>query len=388
MQVRRAPCGCEPRGGVTRKAVDHFGSRPALVDNPMREKGRLMGNTEKASDGIAQAQPAVRRPVRWGIVGAGHIAHRFVQGLAFVPDVELCGVWARREPATRAFAEQHGTRAYPDVDTMLDDIDALYIATLPDSHAHYAQRAFAARCAVLCEKPAAINARELAALLESAKAAKVLFMEAMKPPFYPLFQRLTAHLANDPIGDIGFVRAGYSLADVPPDHPSFSLDHGGGALLAIGIYEAFLAVHFLGGAIDVQALGRLGATGVDQFASLNVRHERGISQLFSGLELDGKGDAFLAATQGNITLHENWWNASRATIHYAGGRTVELHAPFEGGGLNYETAHFCELLRAGALESPVMTHDISMKMIALLDAARAGIGLRFPSECAPGAPMP
>lgn len=345
-----------------------------------------MERTEQADDTIAKAPLAARRPVRWGIVGAGHIAHRFVQGLAFVPDVELRGVWARRAQATQAFADQYGTRAYPGVDAMLDDIDALYIATLPDSHAHYAQRAFAAHRAVLCEKPAAINARELAALLDAAKAAKVLFMEAMKPPFYPLFQQLKAHLASDPIGDIGFVRAGYSLADVPPGHPSFSLERGGGALLAIGIYEAFLAVHFLGSAIDVQALGRLGATGVDHFASLNVRHEGGISQLFCGLELDGKGDAFLAATQGSVTLHENWWNPSRATIHYLGGRTVELHAPFEGGGLNYETAHFCELLRAGVLESPVMTHDISMKMIALLDAARAGIGLCFPSERSPGVP--
>lgn len=70
----------------------------------------------------------------------------------------------------------------------------------------------------------------------------------------------------------------------------------------------------------------------------------------------------------------------RATIRYADGRIVELNHPFEGGGLNYETAHFCDLLRAGALESPIMTHAKSLQMIAMMDAARATLGLKFAGE--------
>ena len=339
-----------------------------------------MDKTEQSKQEGGGDVRASRSPIRWGVVGAGHIAHRFVQGLRFVPDVQLSGVWTRREVQTREFARRHATRAYPSFDALLGDIDALYVATLPDSHAYYARRAISAGRAVLCEKPAAVSASELGPLLDAARAGNVLFMEAMKPPFYPLFRRLHEHLASDPIGDIGFVRAGCSIADVPPDHPSFSLECGGGALLNIGIYEAFLAVNFLGRAIDVQAFGKLGPTGVDSFASLNVRHAEGISQLYCGLELDGKGDAFLAASKGCVTIDENWWNPSRATVRYLGGRTVELHEPFAGGGLNYETAHFCELLRAGATESPVMTHALSLNMIAIIDAARTRLGLRFPFE--------
>lgn len=322
----------------------------------------------------------IARPIRWGIVGAGHIAGRFAEGLRFVQNVELAGVWARREIQAEEFARKHGTRAYASFEDLLEDIDALYIATLQDSHSYYATRAFSSRCAVLCEKPAAVSAHELRHLINAAKTSNVLFMEAMKPPFFPLFRRLMEHLAEDPVGDIGFVRAGCSIPDAPTDHPSFRLERGGGALLNIGIYEAFLAVRFLGKAINVQTFGRLGTTGVDTFASLNILHEKGIAQIFCGLDLDGKGDAFLAGTKGSVTIHENWWNPSRATVHYVGGRTVELHEPFEGGGLNYETAHFCEVLRSGGIESPVITHDLSMKMIDIMDSARAGLGLRYPFE--------
>ncbi|MDR5779646.1 Gfo/Idh/MocA family oxidoreductase [Caballeronia sp. LZ065] len=318
--------------------------------------------------------------VRWGIVGAGRIAQRFADSLAHVPGARLAGVWSRREEPARELAGRFGAQACASFDALLDNIDALYIATLQDSHPHYALRAFAAGKPVLCEKPAAVNARALQQMIDAARAAKLLFMEAMKPPFYPLYQRLRAHLEADGIGEIGLVRAGCSIANVPSDHPSFSLEAGGGALLDIGVYEAFLAVDWLGEALDVQTIGRLGDTGVDVFASLNVRHERGIAQLFCGLDLQGRGDALIAGTRGTVTIHENWWNPVRATIAYTDGRKVELEEPFSGGGLNYETAHFCELLRAGAIESPIMSHATSMRMIAIIDAARRDLKLRFPFE--------
>ena len=319
--------------------------------------------------------------LRWGIVGTGRIAHRFAQSLAHVPDTRLTADWSRRRAPAETFAQQHGAQALDSFDALLQSgIDALYIATMQDSHAHYATAALEAGIHVLCEKPATVNAAQLDRVIDSARASQRLFMEAMKPPFYPLYRKLRAHLANDPIGAIGLVRAGCSVPGVPDDHPSLSLEQAGGALLDIGIYEMFLAVDWLGAPLDVQTLGRLGRTGVDTFASLNSRHENGIAQIFCGLDLFGKGDAFIAGTLGHITIHENWWNPARATVRYVDGRIVELDAPFEGGGLNYETAHFCDLIRSGELESPIMTHAKSRQMIAMADAARAALGLRFPCE--------
>ncbi|KWF08973.1 Gfo/Idh/MocA family protein [Burkholderia pseudomultivorans] len=322
------------------------------------------------------------RPVRFGIIGAGSIARRFAQSLAHVPGATLASVWARRADAVAAFCATCGGTPAASLDALLAaDLDAIYIATLHDSHAEYALAALAAGKAVLCEKPATLNAAQLDTVLRAARDAGQLFMEAMKPPFFPLYRQLRARLREDPIGEIRLVRAGCASSSVPDDHSVYRLDRAGGALLDIGIYEAFLAVDWLGAALDVQTLGRLGATGVDVFASLNSRHANGgIAQLFCGLDVMGRGDALIAAAGGHVTIHEKWWNPARATIRYADGRTIELDAPFEGGGLNYETAHFCELLRAGEIESPIVTHDHSRQMIAMTDAARAALGVRYSGE--------
>ncbi len=324
---------------------------------------------------------ACARPLAFGIVGTGHIARRFAKGLAHVHDARLAACCSRRRESADAFAAEFGGEVHGGFASLLKSgIDALYIATLNDSHASYAIDALNAGLHVLCEKPATVNEAELDAVLAAARANGRVFMEAMKPPFYPMYEALRAHLEADPVGEIGFVRAGCSTASVGADHPSLRFDNAGGALLDIGIYEMFLAIDWLGAPLDVQTWGRLGETGVDTFASLNVRHERGIAQLFCGLDLQGRGDALLMAPGGTVTIHEPWWNPARATIHYKDGRIVEIDVPFEGGGLNYETAHFCALIRDGKLESPVMTHEKSRQMIRIADAARASLGLRFAGE--------
>jgi len=322
------------------------------------------------------------RTVRFGIVGAGSIARRFAQSLAHVPGATLAAAWARRADAAAAFCGAYGGTPAASLEALLaSDIGAVYIATLHDSHAHYTLAALAAGKAVLCEKPATLNAAQLDTVLRAARDTGQLFMEAMKPPFFPLYRQLRAHLHDDPIGEIRLVRAGCASSSVPGDHAVYHLDRAGGALLDIGIYETFLAVDWLGAARDVQTLGRVGETGVDLFASLNSVHANGgIAQLFCGLDVMGRGDALIAAAGGYVTIHEKWWNPARATIRYADGRTVELDAPADGGGLNYETAHFCDLLRAGKTESPIMTHDHSRQMIAMTDAARAALGVRYPGE--------
>ena len=319
--------------------------------------------------------------IRWGIIGCGRIAHRFMQGLNSLPDCKLVASWSRRPETVTQFVQQHGGTACKNIEELLaSNIDAVYIATLPDSHSEYCIAALNAGKHVLCEKPAAINLDELERILKVAKEKNLLFMEGMKPPFFPLYRRLKEYLLTDSIGNVGYVRAGSSVANISPDHPNFSYELAGGATMGIGIYEAYLAVEWLGDTKKVQAMGRFGDDKIDMFSIFQTEHEQGYGQFYCGFDLHGKGDALICGTLGHITIHKNWWNPARATINYLDGRIVELDEPFTAGGLNYETEHFCELIKAGLIESPIITHQISRQMIAMLDDVRETIGLKFKGE--------
>jgi predicted dehydrogenase len=328
------------------------------------------------------APPNVRCGVRFGVIGPGRAAARFAQGLDAVPEATLAGVWGRSGERTAAYARQFGAaQAASTLSQLLAaEIDAVYIATHPDTHAELAIAALAAGKHVLCEKPSALNVRQLKTILDAARRHDRLFMEAMKPPFFPLYRRLRAHLTGDPIGPVGFVRAGHCDSTIDAGYPLHFRELGGGGIMGIGPYEAFLALDWLGPLQKMHVMGRLNAAGVDSFALIQSEHQHGFAQLHTGIDLLSRGDALLSAPHGYVLIHANWWNPARATIHYADGRVVELDEPFQAGGFNYETAHFCELIRRGLRESPVISHPLSLGMAAMLERARAALEVHFPGE--------
>jgi predicted dehydrogenase len=326
--------------------------------------------------------------IRWGVVGPGRAGARFAEGLCAVEGASLDAVWGRSREKARAYALKFGVPlALDSLEQLLSsNVDAIYVSTHPDSHAELCIQALEAGKHVLCEKPAALNERQLTEVLAVAIRHDRLFMEAMKPPFFPLYLRLREHLAKDPIGPVGFVRAGHADATLPPNYPLHFAELGGGGIMGIGPYEAFLALDWLGQLKRLQTMGRLAASGVDAFALFQTEHEHGMAQLHTGLDLLSRGDAILSGPLGYVLLHANWWNPRRATVHYLDGREVNLDEPYVAGGFNYETDHFCQLLRQSKRESPVIPHDLSLSMARLLESARTALGVRFPADPAPAPP--
>ncbi len=320
--------------------------------------------------------------IRWGVAGPGRAAVRFAQGLKGVPGATLAAVWGRTPEKAAEFARRFEiAHVCVTLDQLVSaEIEAVYVSTHPDTHAEICVRALAAGKHVMCEKPAALNVRQLERVLDAACQYDRLFMEAMKPPFFPLYKRVRKHLEDDPIGAVGFVRAGHADATTGPEYPLHFAELGGGGIMGIGPYEAFLALDWLGPVKRVQTMGRLSEAGVDSLALFQTEHERGMAQLHTGLDLLSRGDALLCGPRGYVQIHANWWNPARATVHYADGRRVELDEPFTHGGFNYETEHFCGLIGDGLRESPEITHAMSLEMARLLEGARRELGVRFPGE--------
>jgi predicted dehydrogenase len=324
-------------------------------------------------------------PIRFAIIGPGRAASRFAQGVEAVERATLAAVWGRDADRARAFAERFSILAIaPTIESLVSaDIDAVYVATHPDTHAAFCMQALAAGKHVLCEKPACLNQSQLDQVLAAARRHDRLFMEAMKPPFFPLYVKLRNHLEQDPIGPIGFVRAGHCDSSIGPDYPLHFAELGGGGIMGIGPYEAFLALDWLGPLKRVQTMGRLSPAGIDNFAIFQSEHEHGMAQLHTGIDLSSQGDALLCGARGYVLMHANWWNPTHATVHYLDGRIVELEVPYTGSGFNYETTHFCDLIREGLRESPIISHQLSHGMARLLEEARTALGVRFPAEETP-----
>jgi scyllo-inositol 2-dehydrogenase (NADP+) len=322
------------------------------------------------------------KPIRWAIIGSGNIAARFACDFTHVRGAELIGVLSRREAAAGEFAARFRLpETYATLEALLAaDVQAVYLATPHTEHPVHALACLKAGIAVLSEKPAAPNLPTLEKVLTAADQHGVLYMEAMKSAFYPLYRRIKALLAEGAIGEVNFVNAGFAFIADDRSHSVFNPAQAGGSLLDVAIYAAFLACDLLGPPRQVKALLEIGPTGVDEMAALSCLHRGGMATLFSGLKSSSDGRAVIGGSAGHIVIEGKWWNPRRAQLVPAQGASSTLEADFIGGGLCYETQHFTDLLHAGQRRSEILSFELSRAMIQTLDMARADAGLRFPFE--------
>lgn len=315
----------------------------------------------------------------WGILGAGNIARRFAASLAHEPEARLAAVSCRTAEKAQAFAAQYGAaRAYGDYAALLADpqVQAVYLALPHGLHREWAIRAMRAGKAVLCEKPAGLCAADVAAMAQTARECGVLFMEAMKTRFVPLYGQIRALVDSGALGELTAVEASYCNAMpaellTPPGKTYHTQPEQGGALLDGGIYCANWLAEFLPGAVT---RGRVVAGlrgGVDHYVDAALQIGGIPARLEAAFDRAKPRTATLRGTKGTLVVEE--LHRPQRAVLYRGGQAVQtLHAPYIVDDFYGQIHHFTECLREGRTESPVMPHAASLRCAQILDAVRAG----------------
>jgi predicted dehydrogenase len=230
--------------------------------------------------------------VRWGIIGTGRIARAFAAGLSFTKNGKLCAAASRSFENAQTFAQEWNIpHAYGDYQELAEseEVDAVYIATPHSSHAENAILCMRNQKSVLCEKPFAVNAKEVESMITVSKEQNVLLMEGMWSRFPPLMDKLRLWLKEGKLGEIRTLHADFGFLPKikDPDGRLFNLELAGGSLLDLGVYPFSLASMVLGKPSGLQTLANIGNTGVDEQAAWIFRYPNGaLSMLLSSLECE------------------------------------------------------------------------------------------------------
>ncbi len=148
------------------------------------------------------------RVIRWGVIGVGDVVeHKSGRAFQTVPGSALVAVMRRDAERAADFARRFGVpRWYADADELLADpeVDAVYVATPPDSHAAYTARAAAAGKPVYVEKPMARTGSECEQMISDCARAGVPLFVAYYRRAMPRFAT-AAELVRS--GRIGAVRS-------------------------------------------------------------------------------------------------------------------------------------------------------------------------------------
>jgi predicted dehydrogenase len=325
--------------------------------------------------------------IRWGIAGTGGIASRFAEDLRLLPDAELVAVGSRSQTSADAFADRFGApHRHVGYEALAadDEVDAVYVAVPHSGHCEATLAALAGRKAVLVEKPFSVNAAEAERMIDAARAAGTFLMEAMWVRWLPHFQHVRALLAEGTIGEVRQVISdrGETLS-TDPLHRINNPELAGGALLDLGIYPVSFASMVVGGRAPehVEAAARMTETGVDAQTSMIFSYADGAQTVVStSLDARSANTAVITGSEGRIVLSEPWGRTCPVQLILNDGTAHTTLLPHEGIGLRHQANEVGLRLRAGELESPVITLDETLTIMRTLDRVRERIGLTYPGE--------
>ena len=113
---------------------------------------------------------------------------------------------------------------------------------------------------ILSEKPIALNATQVAEMVQAAKSNNVILMEGLMFHYQPQILAVKKRLLNGDIGDIRYVRATFSSGMVDRRNWRMRSELGGGAGMDLGCY-CISCIRYLIGTepVSVSATGTLAA---------------------------------------------------------------------------------------------------------------------------------
>ena len=104
-----------------------------------------------------------------GVVGTGALGRHHARHLASLEEARLVGVYDADPARGRAVADELGTTSFPDLDALLEQVEAVTVAVPTPAHAAVGLRALERGVPVLMEKPLAATVDEADALIAAAQ---------------------------------------------------------------------------------------------------------------------------------------------------------------------------------------------------------------------------
>ena len=323
--------------------------------------------------------------IRFGIVGTGTIAHRFARAINNTQGAQLVAVASRTEEGALAFSREFDIpKSFSSYEAMAqsDCIDAAYIAVPHSAHITCSMLMMNGGKHVLCEKPMAVNAREAEKMFECARKNKVLLMEAMWARLVPGTIKMLELISEGVLGDILGVEGKfcYTMDEDEMNHHVFKPECGGGSLLDVGCYGLNFAQWYLGDDIeDISAQADF-YNGTDCHTCVLLKYKSGaIADISSATLVRKPNEGYIYGTKGYARL-ERFYAPQEILLNLRNEGEKRISVPYAGNGFEEQIEHFCSCINEGLIESPVITHAHTIKIISLTDRIRKMISLTYPQD--------
>ncbi len=250
------------------------------------EKERA-ATTPHAEKPQACASDTAGRPLRTGLLGAGHISEFHARALRRLPNVEIVGLADLDLTRAKELAQRHRVPAtFPSLDELLNaEPDVVHVLTPPAVHAKNVIRALEHGCHVVVEKPLATTIEECDRIASAAEASGKMVCVDHSLLRDPFVVRAMEMVRRGVIGEV--VGVDHLRSQCYPHFQGGTVPEqfreGGFPFRDIGVHSIYLLEAFLGEIRDVTVqLGSPESDGYPRYKEWRVLVEcrRGLGHVY------------------------------------------------------------------------------------------------------------
>ena len=276
--------------------------------------------------------------IKVGIVGCGNIAKRFIPEAGFVNGIEIVGAYDKDTNVLDSFVKNNKLSGkFTSFEAMLEDVDAIYVATPHLSHYTYCKQALLAKKHVLCEIPLVLEEEQARELYSLAEKQGVVLMEANKTAHCPAFNHLMVMIKSGAIGEVVDIEA--SLSRLLPDKTrrEFDPQQAGGSMYESAVYPLLPIFRLLGTDYKNLNIYSRMENGVDTYTKGVLRYPTAVCSFKLGLGVKTEGNLVISGTKGYAYVPAPWWKTDYFELRYEDqNQNKKYFYKWDGEGLRYE----------------------------------------------------
>lgn len=315
---------------------------------------------------------------RWGVLSTAKIGRDLVlPAIVAAENGVLTAVASRDERRARQLADRFGApHAFGSYEELLasDEVDGVYIPLPTSQHVEWTLKAAEAGKHVLCEKPIALKAGDIAPLIEARERTGVLISEAFMVFYHPQWHKVRDLIADGTIGTLRQVDAAFTYFNVDPDNMRNRPDLGGGVIPDIAVYPT-VTTRFATGAEPV----RLHAVveydpkfGTDRYASVRADYGTFEQTFYISTQLANRQHIAFHGDRGWIEVSSPWnsnlYEGDEVRVHNAAHNHTEV---FRFTGVQQYRLEVEAFARAARGEGMAFSLEDSVRNQRVIDAIYA-----------------
>lgn len=305
--------------------------------------------------------------MKFGIIGYGRIAKKFVQSIENTTEGEIYAIGSRslKERSDEYINNHPNVVVYNDYNDLLNDekVEAVYVALPHKLHKTWIIEAMKHHKAVLSEKPIVLSIEDINEIISVNQEYKSYCLEALKTKFNDGLNHLKEDIKL--IGDIQTINANFCFDATSMINDSYLFDPTqGGAFNDVGTYLLGFVLALVDSNItDITSTAKM-VNDIDYHFETDLLFENGVKATIEGaIDRNKERYALIQGTNGSIMV-PNFNRVIDYTIDINNEKTTK-HYPIHGDDMTMEIQALIDDVNNKLTQSKIHSLNDSKEIIEI-----------------------